>query len=240
MDMQTIIDNFQRSLNTMFAEFTLATSCAEVGFQLISKSGSEKTVSLKLGEELFTEPVSFSELLSNSQDVKSKGNSFYQNMMIAAWSDLIDEIFEYFLAQHFDGHRDFVELKRQNIKIDFASSISIEVQAKDALSKDFSFRSYPDRFKLINGILNPGNELDAEIKIIRKHVLIRNSIQHHNSIAYEDLFSQLGAANIELLDPNGAPLSVTQGNKIYISVPELDYLKRAQHLVSQKWRSFNA
>jgi len=238
--MRTIIDSFQGILSEMFAEFTLATLCIEAGLQLMSESNIEKTVNLKLANDVFTEPVSFSELASSSRDVKSKGISFYQNMMIASWSDLLNEIFVYFLDQHFSGVRNFSELKKQDIKIDYASNLKVEEQAKEALAKNFSFWSYIDRLKLINSMLNPDNEFEEEAKIIRKHVLIRNSIQHHNSQAYEDMFSQLGAAKFELLDKDGAPLSVSLGEKIYISIPELDHLKRGLHLLSQKWGSTSA
>jgi hypothetical protein len=238
--MKKIIDNFQLKMNQNFAEFTLATSCAKAGLDLISKSNKEATVSLNLGDDLYSEPVTFGELLTSSSDFLSNSIALYQNIMIASWSDLLDDIFSYYVCKHFKGEFEFTSLKKQTIKLDFSSSIPIEKQVSNALINEFSFKNYADRFKIINTILNLNKDSVFEEKIIKKHVLIRNAIQHHNGIAYSDMFKLLGVSSFSVLDSGGEDENVKSGEKVYISVPEFDLLKRSLHLLTQNWRNTNA
>lgn len=238
--MEIIIDKFQKKINDNFSEFTLATSCAEAGLNLISQSSSDSTVSLYLGEDLHTEPVQFIELLDISSDFISNNVSLYQNMMVAAWCDLLDDLFNYYLDLHFSGSFSFSSLKKQNVKIDFASGINFESQIKDALKRDYSFKNYNDKIKLIVEILGQKPNNTFELNVIRKHVLIRNAVQHHSGIAYSDMIKLLGTASMEVMDRHGKPQTLSSGEKILISVPEFDLLKRSLQLVTQTWRSSNA
>lgn len=235
--MKSIIDHFQLKMNQNFAEFTLATSCAEAGLNLISKSNKGATVSLTLGEDLYSEPVTFGELLTASSDFLSNSIALYQNIMIAAWSDLLDEVFNYFICKHFNGELKFSSLKKQTIKLDFSLSTSMEDQIKNALINEFSFKNYTDRFKIISSILNENNDSSLEEYIIKKHVLIRNAVQHHNGIAYSDMFKLLGETTFSVLNREGSSTNIKCGEKIYISVPEFDLLKRSLHLLTQRWRN---
>ncbi|MCE9951636.1 MULTISPECIES: hypothetical protein [Aeromonas] len=234
--MDNIIDVFQGKLNATFSEFTLATSCAEAGLNLISQSQSNSAVSLHLGDDLYTEPVQFSELLFVSNDFISSTIALYQNMMIASWSDLLDDLFNHYLELHFNGKYFFSALKKQSIKIDFSSSETLENQIKDALQKDFSFKSYNEKIKLIIDALGCTSKNKLELSIIKKHVLIRNSIQHHNGLTYLDMFKLLGSESMTTMDRNGKPQEVVLGDKIYITVPEFDLLKRCLQIVTQTWR----
>jgi len=238
--MRKIIDNYQLKMNQTFSEFTLATSCAEAGLGLISQSNKDATVSLNLGDDLHSEPVSFGELLAVSSDFLSNSIALYQNIMIASWSDFLDEIFSYYICKHFEGKFEFKHLKKQTIKLDFSSDISMEKQIKSALINEFSFKNYADKFKMISSILDHNNDSNFEEKVIKKHVLIRNSIQHHNGIAYSDMFKLLGVAAFSVLDREGKDINVKCGEKILISVPEFDLLKRSLHLLTQNWRNNNA
>jgi len=236
-NMKGVIDKFQERIGTIFSEFMLSTACTKAGLGLISQGNPTNTVSLMLAQDLFTEPMTFAELLQNKRELESRSIAHYQNMMIASWSDSIQDLFKCLLEMHFKGVRKFTELKKQNVKLDLSIDISIETQAVDMLLKDFSFWPYPDRFKLINQVLNPSKDLDSESLNIRKHVLIRNAIQHHNSVAYQNMFDQLGVKEFDVFDDKGVPFKVTVDNVIYMSVPEFDRLKRDLYLLSQKWRS---
>lgn len=234
--MKKIIDNFQANIGDVFSQFTLTASSAEAGLDLISKSSGTCTVSLSLGGGIQTEPVTFDELKSHQEDSKSRVVSLYQNIMISTWSDLLDEIFNFLLKQNFDGVRVFSELKKVKVTIDFLSNDNYADQIMAAVSKDFSFKSYADRFKLVDGIINQDKKLPNEITTIKKHVLIRNSIQHHGSKVYGDLLSQLGVNELVLLDPDANEVALKEDDGIRVSVAELDELKRALHLLSQEWR----
>ncbi|TOL61671.1 hypothetical protein CGH93_23695, partial [Vibrio parahaemolyticus] len=66
----------------------------------------------------------------------------------------------------------------------------------------------------------------SELDTIKKHVLIRNAIQHHRGYAYSDMFKILGSQSFEVMDHNGKIQTVVSGDKILVTVPEFDLLKR--------------
>ncbi|MGL4891333.1 MAG: hypothetical protein ACRC52_11165 [Aeromonas veronii] len=238
--METILDSFQRKLALNYIEFTLATSCAKAGLELISDSPKNSEVSLYLGNGVHTEPVRFSELLPVSGDFISSTIALYQNMMIAAWNDLLHDIFNHYLSLHFKNEIILSELKKQDVKLDFSSSACIESQVQSHLQNNFSFKGYKDRVKLISGIIKCKKNISVELSVIEKHVHIRNAVQHHNGLAYPDMFKMLGVSFFTIMDGDGKDKPIHLGDKIFISVPEFDYLKRCLQLVTQYWRNNNA
>lgn len=238
--METILDSFQKKLALNYTEFILATSCAEAGLQLISNSPENSEVSLYLGGGIHTEPVGFVELLSVSGDFISSTIALYQNMMIAAWSDLLHDIFNHYLSLHFENEVILSALKRQDVKLDFSSPVCIEKQVQSHLQNSFSFKGYKDKIKLISEIIKCKTSVSVELSLIEKHVHIRNAVQHHNGLAYPDIFKLLGSSSFTIMDRDGQDKPVHPGDKIFISVPEFDYLKRCLQLVTQYWRNNNA
>jgi hypothetical protein len=134
------------------------------------------------------------------------------------------------------GTRKFVELKKQQIKVDFRSDEHLLVQLKESCSKDFAFWEYDDRPKVINNVLNPDGKRQKELRNIRKHILIRNVIQHAGGIVNDYLLKELGSKEIILKDKVGKQMSLKKDDKILLSIPELyDFLSCLLY-VAQTWR----
>jgi hypothetical protein len=159
--------------------------------------------------------------------------------MVQCWQDCITTVFCHLLDLHFAGSRQFTELKKRQVYIDFRSSQDIVAQARDGLIADFEFRKYSKRVKLVNRILNPEKRHQEHLQNIHKHVHIRNCFQHKDGIIDKHLLQDLGVAKITLLDHDGHPITYREQDKIDITIPEFDCFRRSLIIVGQVWREWN-
>ncbi len=238
--MKSLIDNFQKHIADYFRQLSLAAAYLNIGAKTISTSPKEMSIQLLLDKDIATEPMFLKELLAHSKKVEDAILELFQHKLIASWSDLLNDLFFYFLEQHFLGKRKFQELKKRTPKIDFSSDIELATQIRDGLLADFSFEKYVDRLRIINGILNPAKDCEAELSLIRKHVFIRNAIQHHEGRVYLDMMRELGSAQLQVLNKDADTINIDVGNEIKLSIPEVDALKRALFRISITWRNANA
>lgn len=235
--MKQSIEQFQGQIAANFRELILAMAYLNIGGQMLTRANPEASVELFLDEDIRTEPLHVRELLPHSGAVGSGVLELYQNKMIAGWSDLLGILFDHFVRLHIDGIRQYSELKKRAARIDFADATDLEVQLRNSLTAEFLFESYADRVRTINSVLNPESKHAEELAVIKKHVLIRNAIQHHGSQVYSQMLRELGTANVMLLDPNARPRAHSVNERIGLSIPELDLLKRALFRLSNEWRN---
>ncbi len=207
-----------------------------IGASATRASRTDPSVELSLGKDIKTEPFYLSELLIHSGMVREGIHELYQNKMIAAWSDLLGDLFLCFVEMHFSGRREFHELKKRTARLDFSVKTDLTAQIKAGLISDYAFQRYNDRVKIINDILNPDCKHERELLVIKKHVLIRNSIQHHASKVYREMLSDLGCSRLEVLDKNDDVRYLDLNERIILSIPELDLIKRVLFQVSNEWR----
>lgn len=236
--MKSLIDNYQKHISDYFRQLTLAIAYLSIGAKTISTS-KEMVVQLTLGKDIATEPVFLKELQTYSKNVEASMLDLFQNKLISSWSDLLTDLFSYFLEQHFSQKRKFKELKKRTPKIDFSSEVDLDIQIRDGLLADFSFEKYTDRLRIINGILNPAKDCEAELSLIKKHVFIRNSIQHHEGQVYSDMMKELGLDQLQMLNKDANIINIRIGAEIQLSIPEIDSLKRALYRISNTWRNAN-
>jgi hypothetical protein len=170
------IHEFQGKIATYFRQLTLATAYVSIGSQYLEKAPSAASVSLKLSADVSTEPMHVGDLLPHKSAVAAGVSELFQMKGVAAWSDLLNDLFGQFVAAHLDGTKSFPELKRRTTRIDFSVVSDINSQLKEGLLADFAFEKYADRVRIINRILNPSSLCDAELSTIKKHVFIRNAI----------------------------------------------------------------
>ena len=109
-------------------------------------------------------------------------------------------------------------------------------QIRTALIADFAFQRYADRLKIVNELLNPDGKHSAELSTIKKHVFVRNAVQHHASRVYRDMLKELGCPRLAVLSGDADQRELDVDDLLLLSVPELDALKRAVYLVSNEWR----
>lgn len=140
------------------------------------------------------------------------------------------------MATHLDGNKRIPELKKRTTRVDFGSSIDLKSQVQEGLVADFAFEKYAERIKIVNRMLNPDGACQEELSIIRKHVQIRNSIQHQAGRVCEGMLKEIGSQQVGVLDQHGNLLNLSAGESIQLFVPELDHLKGALFRLTNYWR----
>lgn len=234
--MKTAINEFQGQLSDYFRQLILAAAYLNIGGREISGAPADVSVQLVLDKDITTEPLLLRALLPFSRSVAEGILELYQNKMIASWSDLLADLFAHFVNMHFRGSRKFLELKKRTVRIDFSLDADLLEQVGAGLITDFSFQKYGERVKIINSLLNPYGRHEAELSTISRHVLIRNSVQHHGSRLYRDMLRELGESKLLVLDANADAKELNVNDQIILSLPELDALKRGLFRVSNEWR----
>jgi hypothetical protein len=231
------IKKFQLSITKCFRDLVLATAYLELGQHSVKTSPENASVTLMLSPEISTEPMYLNELIPHSSAVIHGVSELFQNKAIAAWSDLLNDLFEMFVSAHIDGRKQYPSLKKRVTRLDFSSAESVSNQIRLGLVADFSFGKYAERVQIVDRILNPEGKFQSELSVIKTHVAIRNSNQHHNGQVYADMLKELGSAAIDVFDHAGKPKSFSLGQPIELYVPEMDRLKAVLFLVTNLWRN---
>lgn len=230
------IENFQGQVAAYFRELILATAYLDIGRRNLAGAPKDASVSLTLAPDVTTEPMYLKELLPHSAAVVQGISELFQTKTIAAWSDLLNNLFAHFVTAHLLGEKPVPELKRRTTRIGFTSKSDITSQVREGLIADFAFEKYAERIKTINRVLNPDWQRQDELSIIKKHVLIRNSIQHHGGRVYEDMLTELGSKYLIIFNHDGNPISLQAEEPIALFIPELDHLKGALFRLTNNWR----
>lgn len=234
--MKTVIDKFQATIANHFRQLTLSVAYLSIGVGVINASPDNASIELSLDKDIKTERYFLRELILHNRPVEEGILELYQNKMTTAWSDLLNDLFSSLMNLHFNGVRNFSELKKRNVRLDFSSITTFHEQIEAALIADFAFQRYNDRVKIIDDILNPDSKHKTELANIKKHIFIRNAVQHHASKVYHDMLKELGCGGLALLDKNADAKDLGVDEQIVLSVPELDAIKRSLFLVSNEWR----
>lgn len=230
------VDEFQQLLTNHFRELILATAYLRIGEQSILRLPREASVSLTLADSVSTEPMSLHELLPHSTSVSLGIAELFQTKVIAAWADLLVELFEYFLQMHLDGKKVFPALKKRTTKVGFTDSMDLMEQVRVGLVADFAFGKYAERIKAIVDVLTASTRGVQALSVVRKHVLIRNATQHHGGKVYADMLRELSVKSLNVLNEDGRNVSLMEGQPINLYVPELDELKSALFIITNEWR----
>jgi len=230
------VDEFQQQLTSYFRELILATAYLQIGEQSIYRLPADASVSLVLAEGVTTEPMYLRELQPHSASVSLGIAELFQTKVIAAWADLLGSLFEYFVQMHLEGRRPFPALSKRTTKVGFSDSVDLVEQVRQGLIADFAFGRYAERIKTIAGTLTPSANTSRALLVVRKHVAIRNSTQHHGGRVYDDMLRELSTRTLDVLDHFGRPLSLQVGEPIHLYIPELDGLKSALFIITNEWR----
>jgi hypothetical protein len=189
------------------------------------------SVSIVVAGGATSEPIHVSTLIHNQDTVKRGYIELFQSKAIALWNDLIVALYAVSVCNHIDCSMKSAALKKAKVDIDFSSEISIFDQIKSVLVKDFSFSNHGSKLDVIRKIF-PMNDYSSQISFIKKHVEIRNSFQHHGGFMHAGGLKILGTDKINLKNDSGDDVTVCAGEKIHISVVEIDKLKSSLFEIS--------
>ncbi|MBD8531505.1 MULTISPECIES: hypothetical protein [unclassified Massilia] len=232
------IDSFQRKLTTYFRQMTLGFVFADLG-KLVENPG-EIAIRLTLSKKATSEPIPLNDFIPHSGEVSAGVAELFQVRAIAAWNDLLNDLFSVFVREHLTGSRQFKAIKKRSASVDFSSSEPIQDQILRSVVTDFTFDPYKARIKSIKDLCITKLPVDDDLKIIRKHVEIRNNFQHHGGVVTQDLLDNLGSNKLELLNSTAQAFELKKGDRILLYIPELNLLKAAMYRVTIKWRNANA
>lgn len=204
---------------------------------LINSLSSSVQITATVGVNVQTEPIPVSELKAFRSIYPDFVIEVFHGKMLQHWHDCTDRIFCHYVDLHISGQRSFDELGKLSIKLDFADQSAFTDQVWSALRRDFGFWRYADRHKLINKLRSPAGDTADAAGVIHKHVHLRNAFQHHLGILQEFSLKELGCHEISLIDDNFQTQTFKAGQRLALSIPELDNLRRSLLLMAQKWRT---
>lgn len=235
---EEISDKLILKINSAFEDFLSALTIYSLGQGNIDQINDRICVSPPVGIDLQIEPLPI-------KDIKAFKNYYphfllevYHGSFVQLWNDYLDEIFSLFVEWHFSGTRQFKELKKPNVKLDFNSDIDFSSQIKKAIINNFSFQEYSERQKILNRIVNPELKGTDELLLIKKNVLIRNSIQHRNGIVDSYILQEIGSNKLSIKGVKGNIIYLKLNDRIVLSIPEIYSFKASMLYISQLWRCF--
>lgn len=193
-------------------------------------------ISPKVGFELHIEPIPIQYIKRFKDNFPYFILEVFHGKIVLLWHDLLTNIFSIFIELHLSNIRQFEELKKQEIRLDFNSSDNFNVQIKKGIIDDFNFKEFSERQKLINKLLNPEGHGQNELAYILKNILLRNIIQHRKNIIDDYILRKLGRAQIEILDNDGKIVNYSCGDKFILSIPEIDAFKKSILFTANLWR----
>jgi hypothetical protein len=162
---------------------------------------------------------------------------YAQNKLLSAFVDFLEEVYLQLLIHFIEANNfDQIKLSKINVRIDM-KGMHIEddsFQRDQALTLRMIMKNIWDNFKFLpfkeklNEIVNSVDfHLNEQDKLaIRKHIYLRNCIQHHNSQVQNDISGSIGRNDIPLLDNNNEVVYIKEWGKIELSLYEVMALKK--------------
>ena len=181
-------------------------------------------------DELLNKSEIYSELIKNTTLI------YAQNKLLSSFVDFIEEVYLQLLIHFIEANNfDNIKLSKINVRIDM-KNMQIEddrFQRDQSLTLRMIMKNIWDNFKFLpfkeklNEILNSVDfNLSEQDKIaIRKHIYLRNCIQHHNSHVQNDISKNIGRNDIPILNNNNELIYIKEWGKIELSFSEVTILK---------------
>lgn len=197
-----------------------------------------------VGVGVHIEPIPIHELQEFLKGYPDFLFEVFQGKLVYSWNYFLDSLFSTFVDMHISGKWVFkgISENRQLQKIYERNTLdSISILDK------FSRFSYKDRMEVIKNALTDSLELNQlsttdtdtinkKLETINKHICIRNAIQHHNCLVYEEMLEILKCDQIEIFD-NDAKIKIYEKNdKIRLSFSEINLFSSSMIYIGNKIR----
>lgn len=231
------LNQFTEDINLLFNEFLAAKTMYDIGRSSIDDISDDVCISAIVGSDLHLEPIPMTYIKKYKNNYPFVILDVYHGKLVQLWNNLLEDIFCILIDQHMIGARKFTELKKQEVKIDFDSTVDLLQQLKDNLIDDFSFKEFSERQKIINKALNITNDGQDKLDNIRKNILLRNLIQHKEYEIDDYILKEIGCKTIRLYDDEGKIRDHKKGDKFTLSIPEIHNFKSSLLYVVQCWRA---
>jgi hypothetical protein len=232
-----LLDELVGQVQDHYSAFILARTAHVLGSGVVDAFADDALVTATVGLNVAIEPIPVAELRKFKAVYPDFVIEVFHGGLVQHWQDLLGKIFSHYVELHVKGQRPFVELGTAQVKLDFSEESPLVDQVRESLCRDFDFRKYLDRQKLIMKVRQGRGAARADADVILRHVHFRNAIQHHRGVLREFVFKELGCDSITVLDESGATRLLHAGDKVAISVPELDAFRRALLVIAQQWKT---
>lgn len=244
--LECIFDNFIEETNDVFYELKIA-------YQFIaSEYFAGKNIDLYADDSTF-EAVDAGGYyiedipMSDIKKFKEKHPDFlvetFHGKLVQLWNNCIVDIFTLLVYSHFSDERMFTELgNKYQVKLDFTlTKEDLVSQLPQTVISEFKSRNgVMEKTNIIKNTLNSRRIDVSHFKEIHKNILVRNAIQHNNSVIGEKLPKTLDQGNPEfiyMLDFSGNPVCCRCNEKITLSFFEIKEFIQAMHAVVNGWRN---
>lgn len=236
-----LFDNLIEDLNYTFDGLVTALILHDRGNYGLENMDN-KTISFKVDADLKMEPIPLSSIIKFKNYYPNFLFETYHGKIVQIWNNFLEDLFGVFCDLHFEGKRNFIELRKQQIKLDFNSETALKTQLQEGIISNFSFLSYDKRIKIINNIfISPPDyhipfDRSKELLNIKKNIIIRNSYQHNNGLLDKFAIKKLGGNEIQVLNNQGDIILIKENGKIPLSLPEIYSFRTSVLRMSQIWR----
>ncbi|MCA1859288.1 hypothetical protein LE191_04085 [Janthinobacterium sp. HSC-3S05] len=229
------ISQFEEKISSFYSQFLLNAGYFAAGEAQLRSFPPNYSVQVTFNPNEASGKIPMAELRSHSDAVQLSISELFQIKAIAAWNDLLTELFSHYVSLHFDG-TPVPLLGAQTAKINFSASDDVSIQVKDSIIDNFSFQTYAIRISTIRKIIDSVDATKEHLAIVRKHVSIRNATQHHDGRVYEKMCSELGIAALSVLNSDGMEVKIALGEKIPIASSEINVLKSTLLKIAATWK----
>lgn len=231
-----IVDDYKSNLYNTFRKLISSTEIYRLGGQNLNIICKNVEISPKVGKDILVEPIPIQNLHDDYDQYASFIFEIFQGKIIQDWEHFLEELFEYLVNIHIDKIINIPNLNKISMKINFEDSTDILEQIKNNHNRIYQFSEYKCKIKTINDVFNEKQEGIDQLDHIKMNKLLRNCIQHSNSIITKNTLKDMGKDKIYLLDENGNSKSYSESDSIKFTLPEINKLKQSIEHICNIWR----
>jgi len=184
------LDALIESCNSEFKQFLVAYYVHVFGQNVLKDISDHALLNAIVWVRLEIEPIPVGHLREFNNIYPAFLFEIFHGRFVQTWNTCLYQLFSTLLGLHMSGARNFAELGKRNVSLDFDSSMPSSEQIRENMYSSFKFFKYLERQKVINNALNQKNEGEGDQINVRKNVLVRNSFQHRKGIVDDDLLKE--------------------------------------------------
>ncbi|MFM2429003.1 MAG: hypothetical protein RLZZ511_216 [Cyanobacteriota bacterium] len=119
--------------------------------------------------------------------------------LVQIWFDFLADIYEQAIEDNLQGKDHPYPIPEAKVKVDFSlSGFKLNQQLKKSARKDFDFLPAKDKLKIVRKTLQKDlSGKEAQLKLIKTNIYIRNILQHGNGIVSSEALKDLGVDVIQ-------------------------------------------
>lgn len=148
-------------------------------------------------------------------------------LVIQRWYEFLEEAFEAVFREHLSGARPRDRFERVDLRLEAGDGLPLLDAVVLGAGRDFSFEPAHTRLaklaKVLGARLNPEN-----VDLQKRHIVVRNVIEHAGGVLRPDDLRLLGVASIELINEHHAPAEFRAGDRVVLTLWE--ELRPVRHL----------